>query len=713
MKLDKQKNLGEVIQSLIKRGLTPTSSSVSLLMGKQISTVAIQAYLDHANFPHEAPIKHETSTDGWPTPYDFYTSPTPRNNLIGNLGGEVVFVQNQTITIPPQAESQKLVCGRTALLTFIPLSTLITNIEVRSQFGTLIMRQADESRFDTDQPSNTNRPKVRHSANRRMVMLPAHWMVPGLELTFWYASDLFGTLTADKLDFGPPAELVLQNIRIGMLTPPKEGHKFEEQPFLKGIDYFQKIPVAKLVVAQYEAVHFQALRMPDGELYTKASKTEGGVYDGDMRQYIGKEMVSVGINLANYGIHESPGFSEANPQHYMQIVVHTSRGNYTNGVVDHGLSGGGGMCTLWETDGNEFSHEAGHNYHLGHHVGGGQGSIQHPGPGWGFDFYRQRFIANIMWTHPAEDSVLPEFPDYRVKPFSAAFKYNFDAMAGGAPDGNISSFTHHTNYVAKRIQSFFSDKAVIDPNSPSGYMKWNDSSKKMIPHYAAWPKPVQFGVPVFTIVGYIDPNNVILPSFHVLYGNYGHVYPVPETSASSGKYYLEVVCINSTKKIPLSGIKLGQAIMNKIHFNIPYTEQPTKIIYRTGPHDEEIIFTQEVENSIRTLPPPVIIGGDHWEENAVQHIPDFTKWSPSSKNISSLDELEQQLALTYGPIHDYSATEQNNRTPGEFFRHKNPSTGKHQYFALKQRQHSELPTDKSDNECWRYLGDAEQFVPNT
>lgn len=711
MNIKEQKNLHSVIEQLIKKGLAPNSSTVSLLMGKHINDTEIQDYLNKEHSPYK--ITKEQAIDDSPTSYDFFNSPLPKNNLVGNLGGEVVFVQNQTITIPPQSNSQKLVTGRSALLTFIPLSLLVTNIEVRSQFGTVVMRHADESRFDTDQPSDTNRPKVRHSANRRMVILPAHWMVPGLELTFWYAHDLFGVLTADKLDFGPPAQLILQNIRIGMLTPPSDEHKFEEQPFLMGIDYYQKVPLKTLIIAQYEAVHFNAVRMPDGELYTTASKTEGGIHDGDMRQYIGKEMVSTGINLANYGFHESAGFSESNPQHYMQIVVHTSRGVYTNGIIDHALSGGNGMCTLWDTAGNEFSHEAGHNYNLGHHPGGPEGSIHQPGPGWGFDFYRQRFIANIMWTKPAEDVVLPEFPNFRQPPFAGVFKYNTDAMAGGEPNGTITKFTHHTNHACKLIQDFFSEKATINYLSPSGYSKWNNSTKKMEPHNAGWPKPIQFGVPVTTIVGYFDPSGVILPSIHVLRGNYGNIYAIPEANTQASANYLEIVCAHSNKKIPLTGVPLGQAKMNKLHINIPQDDPLLRLIYRKGPENKDIISTQEFEPNTLTMLPPIIIGEDDWEEKMVPHIPDFNHWKPKDNFALSINKLEEELELTYGPIHNWSATDQNNHTPGALYRHINPDTRRHQYFILKQRNYSDLPKSSSDNTWWRYLGDAEHFIKDT
>lgn len=88
-----------------------------------------------------------------------------------------------------------------------------------------------------------------------------------------------------------------------------------------------------------------------------------------MRQSIGKELISHGIDNANYGINSTAGSGEgSHPYVTAQLAAHTSRGNYANGVQVHG--GSGGIVTLDSTLGNEFSHEVGHNFGLGHYVDG-------------------------------------------------------------------------------------------------------------------------------------------------------------------------------------------------------------------------------------------------------------------------------------------------------------------------------------------------------
>ena len=98
-----------------------------------------------------------------------------------------------------------------------------------------------------------------------------------------------------------------------------------------------------------------------------------------MRQYIGKILLSHGIDFANYGISSSNGGSEqGHPFTCALLAAHNTVGKYQNGIKVHGGSGGNGMVTLDSSTGNEFSHEIGHNYGLGHYVGGFDGTVHRP-----------------------------------------------------------------------------------------------------------------------------------------------------------------------------------------------------------------------------------------------------------------------------------------------------------------------------------------------
>merc|ERR1719511_479276 len=126
-----------------------------------------------------------------------------------------------------------------------------------------------------------------------------------------------------------------------------------------------------------------------------------------MRGDIGKQLISVGIDHANYGIHSTSGKPKVESEyHCTQVTVHNSRGKYRNGVENHGQSGGAGMATLLDSIGNEFSHELGHNYnHLdnygayGHYPNGFSGSVhrssEYMGSSWGWDSVKNVFIPNF------------------------------------------------------------------------------------------------------------------------------------------------------------------------------------------------------------------------------------------------------------------------------------------------------------------------------
>src|SRR5690606_1008834 len=126
-----------------------------------------------------------------------------------------------------------------------------------------------------------------------------------------------------------------------------------------------------MTVAKYDDISLDKVMIASGVIYDKntGSAGSGDVYSGDMRENVRKSTFSVGINLANWGITSASMASQAQPQLTQSVVAHHSRGKYTNGESSHGLSGGNGMLTLYDSIGNEFSHEIGHHYGLGHYPG--------------------------------------------------------------------------------------------------------------------------------------------------------------------------------------------------------------------------------------------------------------------------------------------------------------------------------------------------------
>lgn len=308
--------------------------------------------------------------------------------------------------------------------------------------------------------------------------LPAEWLRPGLRLRFRKGREE-GELAA--LDIGAPTQLLLHTIDLGFLTTPRGAFGFAKDPEAHR-EYFQTAPVSRLIVTQYAPLHLKEVMLPTGVLLTEVDPSKGGWHEGAMRQHIGKELVSHGIDNANYGLHSTAGAGEkGHPYAVAQLAAHNSRGVYSNGVQVHGGSGGNGMVTLDNSLGNEFSHEVGHNYGLGHYVDGFKGSVHRPADQinstWGWDADKRRFLPNFSPLRTGKDATL----EGQSQPPFDGRSYGFDAMAGGAPFSSFNRFTLYTPNTAAIIQKFLESKAVFDPLSPTGFSKWNEATAKMEP----------------------------------------------------------------------------------------------------------------------------------------------------------------------------------------------------------------------------------------
>lgn len=309
--------------------------------------------------------------------------------------------------------------------------------------------------------------------------LPAEWILPGLSLSI-RQGNLSGELSDIKV--GAPGELLLHTIDIGMLTSPRDRFTFANDKEAHR-EYFQTIPASRMIVNQYAPLYLPEVMLPNGTLLTDFDPSEGGWHGGAMRQRIGKELISHGIDNANYGINSTAGEGEgSHPFVVAQLAAHNSRGKYVNGVQVHGGSGGGGIVTLDDSLGNEFSHELGHNYGLGHYVDGFRGSVHRSAEqlnsSWGWDSDKRRFIPNFFPTQTNEDACL----DGQCQPPFDGHKFGYDAMAGGSPFSGANRFTLYTPNSAAIIQRFFERKAVFDGRSPTGFSRWNSATARMEPY---------------------------------------------------------------------------------------------------------------------------------------------------------------------------------------------------------------------------------------
>ena len=393
----------------------------------------------------------------------------------------------------------------------------------------------------------------------------------------------------DEIKIGGVTELVIAAIDAGFLTPPRNDFKFRNDELAQK-EYFETAPVSRMVIAQYESLHLEEVMLPSGKLYTTVSDDDGGWHSGDMRQSTGKVLISHGIDLANYGITSSKSTAESShPFTCALLAAHNTVGMYRNGRVVHGGSGGNGMITLDSSIGNEFSHEAGHNYGLGHYVGGFNGSVHRPSTeinsSWGWDSEKNIFFPNFKSDDSGSDTCLD---DICQLPYLGKYKFGTDSMAGGSPMWS-NRFTMYTPYVAKIIQSFLESKAVWDPTSSTGFRKFNQSTKEMneFANMSNGEKvPQLYRVPVTTIVGYYDPSpsrglaDYVFPAMH---GAYGFVYE-DDSSSSTGtsdgcELHVKTQNTNGSEGENTLVYALATEVyhldsMNKFHVNIATEDRP-------------------------------------------------------------------------------------------------------------------------------------------
>lgn len=518
-----------------------------------------------------------------------------RNDLSGGeLTGMVEFAQTHTINPAGNdaTDMPDLLAERAALLLFTPTkatSSVSVTASVKGMNKGTFALNTPEELPETDANFSAGRAEVVYSKRAWSVELPWDAVVPGLELSFTDASGANGTLPAQNITMAPPAELVINNIELGMLTTPNMNgnHAFINKPAESAADYFQTIPVSKLIMAKYESVQLEKVIVANGNIYTpeNPSVTNGDVYSGDMRENVGKAQVSTGINLANFGQSSGP-MNQQQPSLFNQRIIHHSAGLYANGRAEHGLSGGNGMATIYASSGNELSHELGHSYGLGHYPGQnnslpGDAAIinttHHSESGWGWNAYRDAMRTNLQMGSFKPDGIGINGVTFK-ETFAGSYNYLKDAMSGGWEEGNYSNYTFHTGYSADRIQESW--KSVVpDLDYPSGYRSWDAATQsygdaKVVNASFAALRPTAVGVPVVTLLGGYVPadasKTVLYPAFRSNYGNaFSYPAPVLDGTPATRVCWMDVDFLDGTaKQFALSGGVAGVPVTNALQFNI-------------------------------------------------------------------------------------------------------------------------------------------------
>ena len=168
-------------------------------------------------------------------------------------------------------------------------------------------------------------------------------------------------------------------------------------------------------------------------------------------------------------------------------------------------------------------------------------------------------------------------------------------MSGGSTASSISKYTHYTGYSTYlKIQPAF-DRYVWDKNSPTGYKKWNATTRAMevaqpkVPNSGnVWYntadgnylKPRLFGVPVYTILGGYDPVNQMGLIYPAARGNWGNVFNLPQINPndSTASCWLNIRFASNEQNIALAPQRMNtNSNANKFHINVAQSESPQQV----------------------------------------------------------------------------------------------------------------------------------------
>ncbi|QQO60924.1 hypothetical protein JI723_11445 [Providencia manganoxydans] len=474
-----------------------------------------------------------------------------------------------------------------------------------------------------DETLISNEEEIQYIENGWSTIIPKSHIKPEIKLSFHYKNKQ-GSLPTVKV--GAPSSLLLHTIDIGMLTPYRDEFSFQDDPELHR-QFLQQLPTSQLIVTKYKPVQLNEVVLPNGTRYTQKSADNGGGHSGDMREKIAKDLISDGINLANYGINSSA----PNENSYLptpQITIHNAIGNYDNGVQVHGWSGGAGKATLYNSTGNEFSHELGHNFQIGHYHKGFHGGVHahanHKNSTWGWDSDNNVFIPNFEKEKKNE---LVYLDDRNTTNQPAAHPYKKhtmtkDAMSGGKPyDSSINAFTLYTPATTQSIQQYFENHIEFNQDSPTGYKKWDPKTQKM-EDYQLSLNIVKLNIEIKNETN-IDQNelnhffnNNDYLKIHSYNGHYTPNIYIPDATQKNKGNIIEVFRESDyNMKIHVNSDKINIKHGEKLYFksNGQSWEQLSKVIHSKKPYKQGIpvvtlIGYYDPENQLQNFITPALEG---------------------------------------------------------------------------------------------------------
>lgn len=606
----------------------------------------------------------------------------PNNLSSGDLAGRVQFAQTHTID-PNNNEERKepsLIPYRAALLLFTPqenlktLKVTVTYIDNNISKSEVYVMMPPINMPKSDYNNNGTKKDITYSKRSWSVQLPYYAVEPNMQLEFMAKTkdglELTGTLSGEDIEFAAPIEGAFLFIRLGMLTDNLEGIKGRYHDMITDTahamqEYFQTVPFAQLSAGIYEDRILKKVILDNGTIYENKSSFAGAdYYSGDMRESVAKAQVSVGIDLANKGVIDSALNQIHEITHDMfYFTVHHAIGRYTDdngGAKDviHGLSGGNGIGTLVDSSGNEFSHEVGHGYGMGHYPNSNEsadGSIHGYSTSWGYDAYKNRMRANVAWNSNPDSYT---FYNHYITPFQDTYGWNKDSMAGGWADSAISRYTHNTARSTRQIQKNIEGRYFLsDSKNNNGkyyYLGWDKSAREYKQATEAnfinkRINPTEKGVPVITILGGYDPqspyNAVLYPYFRANWGNvFASIFK--DSLPADAVNYLEITYYGTkpAQYVVLNNSRYSGSIINKLHFNIAESDKPKTIsLYVNNTLKGTTTIDEAVYNT--PLKKPVIIGKGKGYDDVINEDAAYLETKLAGKTVDNytLTAKEKEL----------------------------------------------------------------------
>ena len=205
---------------------------------------------------------------------------------------------------------------------------------------------------------------IRYATDAWSAVLPADWIRPGLALQLSQ-----GTQSGELVDLqvGAPSELLIHTIDIGMLTTPRDQFAFARDPEAHR-EYFQTVPTSRLIVSQYAPVAAGG-DAPNGTLLTDFDPEPGGWHRHHAPAH--RQGADLPRDRQRELRHQQHGRRGGSSHPY---VVASWRPQQPGQVRQRHPGarrlGRGGSSPSTAPSATKFSHEVGHNYGLGHYVGG-------------------------------------------------------------------------------------------------------------------------------------------------------------------------------------------------------------------------------------------------------------------------------------------------------------------------------------------------------